>query len=86
MQLFFATLMLFAGSIVAPIAVTGKTNNQQQVLSKQQKTYANDIDPFWDCDLPTCQWGPCEGALRYSMRHASKTCIKSFHSLTNGDW
>lgn len=86
MRVPLATLLLFARSIAAPIAAMGKIDNQQEVLSKQQKAYAIDIDPLWDCDLPTCNWGPCAGALKYSMRHSTKTCIKSFHSLTNGDW
>jgi hypothetical protein len=55
-------------------------------ISKQQPPCATDIDPLRDCDLPTCNCGFCAGALRYSMHYHSKTCIKSFHSLTNGDW
>lgn len=86
MRLLLATLLLFDRSIAAPIAVTGKIDNQQQVLSTQQKPCATGLDPLWDCDLPTCNWGLCAGALKYSMRHSTKTCIKSFHSLTNGDW
>jgi len=86
MRILLATLLLFASSIAAPLAPKAHITNQQEILSKHQPFYANDIDPSWDCDLPTCNWGRCAGALRYSMRHSTKTCIKSIYSLTNGDW
>ena len=83
MRILITALLLCVGSIAA----TGQTNNQQEVLSsKQQPFYASNIDPLWDCDLPNCKWGACAGALRYSMHHAPNTCIKSLHSLMNGDW
>jgi hypothetical protein len=86
MRILLATLLLLASSIATPTAPKGQIANQQEVLSKHQPFYASNIDPLSDCDLPNCNWGSCAGALRYSMRHSPNTCIKSLHSLTNGDW
>jgi hypothetical protein len=81
MRILLAAVLLFARSIAAPVVAAGLTNKQQEVLSKQRQPYATDIDPLRDCDLPTCNWGSCAGALRYSMRNTPNSCIKSFHSL-----
>lgn len=86
MRINLATLLLFAASIAALLAPKAQITNHQEVLSKHRAFYANDIDPLWDCDLPTCNWGRCAGAIKYSMRHFTKTCIRSLYSLTNGDW
>ena len=85
-RILLVTLLLFASSIATSAFPKGQITDQQEVLSKHGPFYASNIDPLWDCDLPNCNWGLCAGALRCSMRHSPKTCIKSLHSLINGDW
>jgi len=86
MHILLVILLLLASSIATPTVTKEQINDQQEVLPKHRPFYANGIDPLWDCDLPNCNWGSCAGALRYSIRHSPNTCIKSLHSLTNGDW
>ena len=81
MRMLTASLMVFASGIVIINAVADH-KNKQEVLSEYQPYEASDIDPLWDCDLPNCKFNLCQEALRYS----DPNCIKSIHSLTNGDW
>lgn len=77
MRIILATLLLFTASIAAPLTPKAQITNHQEVLSKHRAFYANDIDPLWDCVLPTCNWGRCAGAIKYSVRCSTKTCIRS---------
>ena len=86
MHILLVILLLLASGIATPTVTKEQITDQQEVLPKHRPFYANGIDPLWDCDLPNCNWGSCAGALRYSIRHSPNTCIKSLHSLTNGDW
>ena len=85
MHILVATLLLLASSDAAPTSKF-QMPNQQTILSQHQPFPASSIDPLWDCALPACDWGACEGTLKYSLHHPSKTCISSLQSLTNGDW